>query len=74
MKTKMVDSYTQMQVVDDLNSAIHCLEKAIKICSEVDSSDQDLEKSYPYAAGYARAAMQDVLQRVNTIKASLSTM
>lgn len=74
MKTEMVDSYTQMQVMDDLNSAIHCLEKAIKICSEVDSSDQDLEKSYPYAAGYARAAMQDVLQRVNTIKASLETV
>ena len=74
MQTEMIDSYTQMKIMDDLNLAIQCLEKAIKICSEVDSTDKDHEKSYPYATGYARATMQDVLERINTVKADLSTM
>ena len=74
MQTEMIDSFTQMRMMDEIESAISCLEKAIKICSEVDSSNKDLDKSYPYAAGYARAAMQDVLQRINTAKASLETM
>ena len=74
MQTEMIDSFTQMRMMDEIESAISCLEIAIKICSEVDSSNKDLDKSYPYAAGYARAAMQEVLENVNTVKASLLSM
>jgi len=45
--------------VDTLQRIIKDLESAVNVCYNVDSSqDEDYEKSYPFATGYSRAAMQ----------------
>jgi len=45
--------------VDTLQRVIKELERAVNVCYDVDSSqDEDYEKSYPFATGYSRAAMQ----------------
>ena len=40
-----------------LETIIEGLESAINVCYNVDSNDEDSEKSYPYAVGYSRSAM-----------------
>lgn len=45
--------------VDTLQRIIKELERAVNVCYDVDSSqDEDYEKSYPFATGYSRSAMQ----------------
>ena len=45
--------------VDTLQRIIKDLESAVNVCYDVDSSqDVDYEKSYPFATGYSRSAMQ----------------
>ena len=39
----------------DIETIIGGLEDAINVCYRVDSSSDDNERSYPYAAGYSRA-------------------
>ena len=42
----------------DLETIIEGLEDAIGVCHRVDSHSEDSERSYPFAAGYSRAAMR----------------
>ena len=46
----------------DIETIIGGLEDAINVCYRVDSSSDDCERSYPYAAGYSRAAMQTAIE------------
>jgi hypothetical protein len=48
--------------VDTLQRLISNLQDAVNVCYNVDSSDSDdYEKTYPFATGYSRAAMQNVI-------------
>ena len=46
----------------DIETIIEGLNDAISVCYRVDSSSDDCERSYPYAAGYSRAAMQTAIE------------
>ena len=49
-----------LSVIDDLNDAVN-------VCYNVDSSSDEPEKSYPFATGYSRAAMQHVVRNLQQI-------
>jgi len=54
--------------VDTLKRLISDLQEAVNICYNVDSSESDnYEKTYPYATGYSRAAMNSVIDDLNNI-------
>ena len=54
--------------VDTLKRIISDLERAVNICYNVDSTDnEDYEKSYPFATGYSRSTMQSVIQDLNKL-------
>ena len=54
--------------IDTLKRIISNLESAVNVCYNVDSADnEDYEKSYPFATGYSRAAMQSVIQDLNKL-------
>jgi len=54
--------------VDTLKRLISTLQDAVNVCYNVDSSDSDNhEKTYPYATGYSRAAMNSVIDDLNNI-------
>jgi len=54
--------------VDTLKRIISNLESAVNVCYNVDSTDnEDYEKSYPFATGYSRSAMQSVIQDLNKL-------
>lgn len=47
--------------------AIETLEDAIKVCQNADclavyGDERDMTKTYPYATGYSKSAMREVLQ------------
>jgi hypothetical protein len=52
--------------VDTLKRLIGDLEDAINVCYNADGST--MEKSYPYAAGYSRSAMQSTVERLKRLK------
>ncbi len=45
------------------------LQDAINVCHNVDGSAD--EKSYPYATGYSRSAMQSTIEQLQSLKAQL---
>jgi hypothetical protein len=54
--------------VDTLKRLIGNLQDAVNVCYDVDSSESDNhEKTYPFATGYSRAAMQNVIFDLNNI-------
>ena len=54
--------------VDTLKRLIRDLEQAVDVCYNVDSAeDSGYEKTYPYAAGYSRAAMQSAILDLNNL-------
>ena len=54
--------------VDTLKRLIRDLQEAVNVCYNVDSSESDnYEKTYPYATGYSRAAMNSVIDDLNNI-------
>jgi hypothetical protein len=54
--------------VDTLKRLISNLQDAVNVCYNVDSSESDNhEKTYPFATGYSRAAMQNVIFDLNNI-------
>ena len=54
--------------VDTLKRLISDLQEAVNVCYNVDSSESDnYEKTYPYATGYSRAAMNSVIEDLNNI-------
>ena len=49
---------------DQIQNLIESLQRAIRVCHEVDSMSDDYERSYPYATGYSRATMQEVVEKL----------
>ena len=54
-----------------LETLIEHLADAINVCYNVDSRSDDSEKSYPYATGYSRSAMQQIRQQLKSLKESI---
>lgn len=54
--------------ISTLETLIEGLEDAIKVCYNVNSSDEDVEKSYPFATGYSRSAMQQTIKMLESLK------
>lgn len=52
----------------EIDTIVDGLSDAIRICADVDGMSEDYEKSYPYAAGYARASMQHAVQTLLQLK------
>ena len=51
----------------DIETIIDGLEDAIGVCHRVDSSSEDFERSYPFAAGYSRAAMRTAIENLRRL-------
>jgi hypothetical protein len=47
---------------------IEGLESILDVCYNVDGSSEDSEKSYPYAVGYCRGALELTVQNLKYIK------
>ena len=57
--------------VTTLETIIEGLESAINVCDNADSNDANNEKSYPYAVGYSRGAMEMIRQQLKSLKESI---
>ena len=53
--------------IDTLKRVISDLQNAVNVCYNVDSSGEDSERSYPFATGYSRSAMQYAILNLNSI-------
>lgn len=54
--------------VDTLKRLISNLEDAVQVCYNVDSAeDSGYEKTYPFATGYSRSAMQSAILDLNNL-------
>lgn len=58
--------------ITTLETLIESLESAINVCYNVDSNNEDTEKSYPYATGYSRAVMLHIQEQLKSLKASVN--
>ena len=65
----MIDTVNQMIIEEKLNNIVRTLEQAVY---ESETAINDPEKGYPYAAGYSRAALKDVLSDIQNLKSYLS--
>ena len=54
--------------ISTLETLIEGLESAIKVCYNVDSTDGNCERTYPYAVGYSRGAMQMISDQLKILK------
>lgn len=57
--------------VTTLETLIEGLESAITVCYNADSNDANNEKTYPYAVGYSRGAMEMIRQQLKSLKESI---
>jgi hypothetical protein len=54
--------------VDTLERLIKSLQDAVDVCYNVDSSESDNhERTYPFATGYSRSAMQNAIFDLNNL-------
>jgi len=54
--------------IDTLKRLISNLQDAVNVCYNVDSSEsKSYEKTYPFATGYSRSAMQSAIIDLNNI-------
>jgi len=60
-----ISNYDIATIIDGLNDAI-------RVCYEVDSISDDCERSYPYATGYSRSAMQTAVESLMHVMKSKS--
>ena len=51
----------------EIETIIDGLTDAINICYRADGSSDDHERSYPFAAGYSRAAMQTAVENLTKL-------
>jgi len=56
-----------MQINQRLNQVIDNLTKAVNVCYEVDNTSDDYEKTYPFATGYSKSAMNVAIQDLRII-------
>ena len=64
----MIDTNTQMMIDERLNRIVKNVEQAIY---ESEIAVGDIEKGYPYAAGYARSALKSVLDDIELLQSYL---
>ena len=53
---------------DQINTMEHRLLEAVNRIRGVDEMDEDYQKSYPFAAGYAQATMVDVIHELRGMR------
>jgi len=58
-----------MKIDDKLIRVIDSLTKAVNVCYAVDNStdDDDYEKTYPFATGYSKSAMNSAIDDLSRI-------
>ena len=57
-----------MQIDDKLIRVIDSLTNAVNVCYAVDNStDDDYEKTYPFATGYSESAMNSAIDDLSRI-------
>lgn len=54
--------------VTTLETLIEGLQSAVNVCYNVDSTDDNCERSYPFAAGYSRGAMETAISNLEYLK------
>jgi hypothetical protein len=54
--------------ITTLETLIESLQDAVNICYNVDSTDGNCERTYPYATGYSRAAMETTISNLKELK------
>ena len=64
-----------MKIDDKLIRVIDSLTKAVNVCYAVDNStdDDDYEKTYPFATGYSKSAMNSAIDDLSRIVEYLRT-
>lgn len=48
--------------VSTLETLIEGLQSAVNVCYNVDSKEEETEKSYPYAVGYSESVMKHIIK------------
>jgi hypothetical protein len=48
--------------VSTLETIIDGLQSALNVCYNVDSKEEETEKSYPYAVGYSQGVLKFIIQ------------
>ena len=56
-----------MQIDDKLIRVIDNLTNAVNVCYEVDNTSDDYDKSYPFATGYSKSAMNTAIEDLSRI-------
>lgn len=58
--------------ISTLKVLIGNLQWAVDVCDNIDCTSEDTSKSYPYAVGYSRSAMQRTIKDLNTLKSEIN--
>ena len=53
--------------VSTLETLIEGLQSAVNVCYNVDSTDGNCERTYPYAVGYSREAMKMIISDLKNL-------
>jgi len=56
-----------MKIDDKLIRVIDSLTNAVNVCYEVDNTSDDYEKTYPFATGYSKSAMNTAIEDLSRI-------
>ena len=56
-----------MKIDDKLIRVIDNLTNAVNVCYEVDNTSDDYDKSYPFATGYSKSAMNTAIEDLSRI-------
>jgi len=59
------------EIDDRLIRIIDSLTHAVNVCYAVDESLDDYEKTYPFATGYSKSAMDGAIDELNRIVSEL---
>jgi hypothetical protein len=51
-----------------IETLIEGLQSAVNVCCNVDSIDGNCERTYPYATGYSRSAMEMIISNLEALK------
>jgi len=54
--------------VTTLETLIEGLQDALNVCYNVDSTDNNCERSYPFATGYSRGTMECLIKDLERLK------
>jgi hypothetical protein len=55
------------EIDDRLVRIVEYLTQAVNVCCEVDESSDNYEKTYPFATGWSRSAMNTAIDDLNRI-------